>query len=118
MPYTYNLKVALNNCLMLDQIMLIIINDYSLRLMYLITNILVLVIPYCFVGMTVVLGGFTGAILAGVLVKRFKLTALSMIKIQMFASIAAAALMSAALLHCDSVSFAGVNVNYENSTVR
>ena len=103
---------------MLDKIKSIIIKHCSLRLRYEMTNTVFRVDPCYLVGMTVVLGGFTGAILAGVLVKRFKLTALSMIKIQMFASIAAAALMSAALLHCDSVSFAGVNVNYENSTIR
>ena len=70
-----------------------------------------------FSGITVVIGGLIGSVLGGVLIKRFSLTALAMIRIEVVASIAAAVLMVATLLHCDSVQFAGVNTDYANSSI-
>ena len=66
--------------------------------------------------MTVVVGGIAGSLLGGLLIKKFNLTSAAMIKIEMFTSLVIAAMTFASLLNCEPNDFAGVNVDYYNST--
>lgn len=64
-------------------------------------------------GVAVVIGGIAGGALGGLVIKKWNLSARSMIKLEMISSLIICIMMSACLMHCDSIDFVGINVDYD-----